>query len=37
MSRDELIASLSQQLPEMVNQLTPNGRIPTEREASRLI
>jgi uncharacterized protein YidB (DUF937 family) len=37
MSRDELIASLSQQLPELVNQLTPNGRIPNEREASRLI
>jgi uncharacterized protein YidB (DUF937 family) len=37
MSRDDLIATLSQQLPELVNQLTPNGRIPTEREASRLI
>jgi len=37
MSRDELIATLSQQLPELVNQLTPNGRIPTEHEASRLI
>ena len=37
MSRDELIATLSAQLPELVNQLTPNGRIPTEHEASRLI
>lgn len=37
MSRDDLIATLSQQLPELVNQLTPDGRIPTEREASRLI
>jgi uncharacterized protein YidB (DUF937 family) len=37
MSRDELIAGLSQQLPELVNQLTPNGRLPTEHEASRLI
>jgi len=37
MSRDQLIATLSEQLPELVNQLTPNGRIPTEREASRLI
>ncbi len=37
MSRDELIATLSQQLPELVNQLTPQGRIPTEHEASRLI
>jgi uncharacterized protein YidB (DUF937 family) len=37
MSRDDLIATLSRQLPELVNQLTPNGRIPTEHEASRLI
>jgi uncharacterized protein YidB (DUF937 family) len=37
MSRDDLIATLSEQLPELVNQLTPNGRIPTEREASRLV
>jgi uncharacterized protein YidB (DUF937 family) len=37
MSRDELIAGLSQHLPELINQLTPNGRIPTEQEASRLI
>jgi uncharacterized protein YidB (DUF937 family) len=37
MSPDDLIATLSQQLPELVNQLTPEGRIPTEREASRLI
>ena len=32
-SRDELIAGLSQQLPELINQLTPNGRLPTEHEA----
>ena len=37
MSREDLIATLSQQLPELVNQLTPDGRIPTEREASRLV
>ena len=37
MSSDQLIAMLSKQLPELVNQLTPNGRIPTEHEASRLI
>ena len=37
MSRNDLIATLSQQLPELINQLTPDGRIPTEREASRLI
>jgi uncharacterized protein YidB (DUF937 family) len=37
MSRDDLIATLSQQLPGLIDQLTPNGRIPTEHEASRLI
>ena len=37
MGRDELIAALSQHLPELVNQLTPNGRIPTEHEASHLV
>ena len=36
MSRDELIAGLSQQLPELVDRLTPQGRIPTEQEAARL-
>ena len=37
MSRDELIAGLSQQLPELIDKLTPSGRLPTEQEASRLI
>lgn len=37
MSRNDLIASLSEQLPELINQLTPDGRIPTDGEASRLI
>jgi uncharacterized protein YidB (DUF937 family) len=37
MSRDELIAGLSQQLPELIDRLTPQGRIPTEHEASRLL
>lgn len=37
LSRDELIAGLSQQLPELINKLTPNGRLPTEHEVSRLI
>ena len=37
LSRDELIAGLSQQLPELINKLTPNGRVPTEHEVSRLI
>src|SRR5260370_592279 len=29
MSRDELLAGLSQHLPEVVNELTPEGRVPT--------
>ena len=35
MSRDELIAGLSQVLPEVVDKLTPHGRVPTEQELSR--
>ena len=35
MPRDQLLSGLSQHLPELVNQLTPNGRLPTEHEASR--
>ena len=35
MSHDELVAGLSQTLPEVVNQLTPEGRVPTEQELSR--
>ena len=34
MSRDELLAGLSQHLPEVVNHLTPDGRLPTEEEVS---
>src|SRR5262249_32343737 len=37
MSRDELLSGLSQQLPDVVDQLTPNGRVPSEHEAARLI
>lgn len=37
LSRDELLAGLSQQLPHVINQLTPDGRLPTEHEASRWI
>src|SRR3974390_2442664 len=37
LSRDELLQGLSEQLPNVVDQLTPNGRLPTEQEASRLI
>jgi uncharacterized protein YidB (DUF937 family) len=34
MSRDELLAGLSQHLPEVINHLTPNGRLPTEDEVA---
>lgn len=34
MSREELLDGLSQQLPDVVDQLTPHGRLPTEDEAS---
>ena len=37
LSQDELLKGLSQYLPDVVNHLTPQGRIPTENEASRLI
>ena len=35
MSRDDLLQGLSQHLPELVDQLTPDGRLPTEDEAQR--
>jgi uncharacterized protein YidB (DUF937 family) len=34
MSRDELLAGLSQHLPDVINHLTPNGRLPSENEVS---
>jgi uncharacterized protein YidB (DUF937 family) len=34
LSRQDLLAGLSQYLPEVVNQLTPDGRLPTEQELS---
>ena len=37
MSSDELLQSLSKYLPDVVNHLTPDGRLPTEQEASRMI
>ena len=37
MSRDDLLQGLSQQLPQLVNHLTPNGRLPTEAEAARML
>jgi uncharacterized protein YidB (DUF937 family) len=34
LSRDELLAGLSRHLPDVVNHLTPDGRLPTESELS---
>ena len=34
MSREELLNGLSQHLPDVVNHLTPDGRVPTEDELS---
>jgi len=35
LSRDEMLAGLSQQLPGLVDQLTPDGRLPTTDELSK--
>ena len=37
MGRSALLNGLSQQLPRFVDQLTPNGRLPTPDEAARMI
>jgi uncharacterized protein YidB (DUF937 family) len=37
LSRDDLLSGLAQQLPHVINHLTPDGRVPTEHEASRWI
>ncbi len=37
LSRQDLLSGLSQYLPEVVNHLTPDGRLPTEQELSRSI
>ena len=37
LSRDELLSGLASQLPDVVNHLTPDGRIPNENEISRLL
>jgi uncharacterized protein YidB (DUF937 family) len=34
LSREDLLSGLSQQLPDVVNHLTPDGRLPTESELS---
>ena len=35
MSRDDLLQGLSQNLPDFVDQLTPDGRLPNDDEAQR--
>jgi uncharacterized protein YidB (DUF937 family) len=35
--KDELLAGLARELPEAVDKLTPDGRIPDEQEATRLM
>jgi uncharacterized protein YidB (DUF937 family) len=37
MPREQVLSELSQHLPEFVNQLTPEGRLPTDDEASRWV
>ena len=37
MSKEELLAGLSHELPTVVDKLTPDGRVPTEQEAARLV
>jgi uncharacterized protein YidB (DUF937 family) len=34
LSRDDLLSGLSQQLPDVINHLTPHGRLPTDSEVS---
>jgi len=37
MDQDDLLAGLSRYLPHFVDELTPDGRLPTEEEAERMI
>ena len=37
MDRDDLLAGLSRYLPRFVDELTPDGRLPTEEEADRMV
>ena len=37
LSREELLARLTRDLPAAVDKFTPEGRLPTEEEAARLI
>ena len=37
LSRDELLSRLTRDLPDAVNEFTPQGRLPTETEAARFL
>ena len=37
MDRDDLLSGLSRYLPRFVDELTPDGRLPTEEEAERMV
>ena len=37
LSREELLSRLTRELPDAVDKFTPEGRLPTEGEAARLI
>jgi uncharacterized protein YidB (DUF937 family) len=37
MSREDLLDGLSEYLPQVVDQLTPKGRLPTAQEAERML
>jgi uncharacterized protein YidB (DUF937 family) len=37
MKREDILSGLSQQLPGLVDHLTPDGRVPTEEEAARMV
>lgn len=37
LSREDLLSGLASELPDIVNSLTPDGRLPTAQEASRWI
>ena len=37
LGRDDLLAGLSQQLPDFIDQLTPHGHVPSADEAARMV
>jgi uncharacterized protein YidB (DUF937 family) len=37
LSREDLLQGLSQHLPDVINHLTPDGRLPSEHEVARLL